>query len=75
MSVSRISDGRLARSWCRFCIAESAKICRAPASVLVPNRSDWSGSPTVAIAENGHNSGAGLYRNLVRFGAIRCNRP
>jgi hypothetical protein len=28
--------------------------------------------------KNGHNSGAGfgagLYRNLVRFGAIRCNR-
>jgi hypothetical protein len=32
-----------------------------------------------AIAKNGHNSGAGfgagLYRNLVRFGAIRCNTP
>jgi hypothetical protein len=32
-----------------------------------------------AIAKNGHNSGAGfgagLYRNLVRFGAIRCNMP
>jgi hypothetical protein len=31
-----------------------------------------------AIAKTGHNSGAGfgagLYRNLVRFGATRCDR-
>jgi hypothetical protein len=27
------------------------------------------------IAKSGHNSGAGLYQNLVRFGAITFSKP
>lgn len=50
--------------------------CGSQSSQL--NRRGRIGSPMRAIAKNGHNSGAGfgagLYRNLVRFGAILCNR-